>query len=73
MSVKNIEFPILGNITLENTDWEYKYTCGLQEYEFDGNPVDLDVNFIEVTEENVKKVSKALNDLKKLNKIGIEK
>jgi len=66
------ELPIFGSITLDNADWEYKYTCGLREYEFDGNPVDFDVNFIEVTEENVKKVSKALNDLKKLNEIGIE-
>ena len=72
MSVKNIELPIFGNIALENTDWEYKYCSSLWGYEFNGNPVDLDVNFIDVTDENVKKVSKALNDLEKLNKIGIE-
>jgi len=72
MSVKNIELPIFGNIALENTDWEYKYCSRLRGYEFNGNPVDLDVNFIDVTDENVKKVSKALNDLEKLNKIGIE-
>jgi hypothetical protein len=70
--MKNIELPIFGNITLENADWEYKYQYGLCKYEFDGNPVDLDVNFIEVTEENIKKVGKALNSLKELNKIGIE-
>jgi hypothetical protein len=72
MSAKNIELPLFGSITLENANWEYKYKSSLWGYEFNGNPVDLSVNFIEVTEDNVKKVSKALNSLKELNKIGIE-
>lgn len=72
MNVKNIELPLFGNIILENTDWEYKYNSCLRGYKFNGNPVDLDVNFIEVTEDNINKVSNALSSLKKLNKIGIE-
>ena len=68
----NIELPIFGNITLKNVNWEYKYQSDLQGYEFNGNPVDLGVNFIEVTEDSVNKVSKALNSLEELNKIGIE-
>ena len=72
MNTKNIELPIFGNITLKNTNWEYKYQSNLLEHEFDGNLIDLDVNFVNVTEGNVKKVAKALNDLEKLNKIGIE-
>ena len=72
MNAKNIELPLFGNITLENTDWEYKYNSNLWGYEFNGNPVDLDVNFVEVTEENVKKVSKTFNFLEELNNIGIE-
>ena len=68
----NIELPIFGNITLRNVNCEYKYQFDLQKYEFNGNLVDLDVNFIEVTEESVNKVSKALNYLEELNKIGIE-
>jgi len=72
MSTKNIELPLFGNITLKNANWEYKYTSKLWGYGFNENPVDLDVNFIEVTEDNVKKASKALSSLKELNKIGIE-
>ena len=72
MSTKSIELPILGKITLENADWEYKYNSHLFGREINGNLVDLDVNFIEVTEENIEKVSNALNDLKKLKEIGIE-
>ena len=58
MNTKNIELPIFGSIALDNTDWEYKYNSHLQGYKFNGNPVDLDVNFKEVTEKNVNRVSK---------------
>lgn len=70
--MKNIELPLFGNITLKNSDWKYKYESSLRGYEFNGNTIDLDVHFIEVTEENVKNVGQALSDLEKLNKIGFE-
>jgi len=72
MSTKNIELPIFGSIALDNADWEYKYNSHLRGYKFNGNPVDLDVNFKEVTEKNVNRVSNALNDLPEIDKIGIE-
>ena len=72
MNTKNIELPIFGSITVENSDSTYKYGSHLWGYQYNGNIVDLDVNFVEVTEENVQKVSKALNDLQEINKIGIE-
>lgn len=70
--MKNIKLPLFGSITLENADWEYKYQANLWGYDFNGSTIDLDVNFIEATEENVKKVGLTLNDLEKLNKVGLE-
>ena len=72
MNMKNIELPIFGNIILEDADWEYKYDAHLWGHEIDGQPVDVDVNFIEVSEPNISEVSRALNDLPELNKIGID-
>ena len=72
MSAKNIELPLFGNITLEATNRECKYQSRLNEYEFDGTTIDIDVNFIDVTNSNLRSVIKALNDIEKLNKIGVE-
>lgn len=72
METKSIELPLFGKVTLENTNWEYKYRYGIWEYNFNENPIDLDVNFIEVTDDTIEQVSRALNDLEMLNKIGIE-
>ena len=72
MSAKNIELPLFGSIALEAGNGEYKYQSSLNEYEFDGTTIDIDVNFIYVTDSNLMGVAKALNDLEKLNKIGIE-
>ncbi len=72
MNMKNIELPIFGNIILEDADWEYKYDSHLWGHEIDGQPVDIDVNFIEVSEPNISEVSRALNDLQELNKICID-
>lgn len=72
MNEKTIQLPIFGQITLTETNWEYKFTYNIREYNFNGNPIDLDVNFIEVTDDNIKLVSKALNDLDQLNRLGVE-
>lgn len=72
MISNTIELPILGKVTLENTDFEYKYQAGISEYDFKGKPVDLDVHFIELSQSEIDKVSHALNSIEQLDQIGLE-
>lgn len=69
---KNIELPLFGNITLEETDWEYKYTADIDQYSFDGLFISLDVNFQQLSEDNISTVGRALLDLKKISQLGTD-
>ena len=70
MAVKEIALPLFGKVKLEQTDWEYQYLGSLSEYEFGELLVDIDVNFQQITDTNIKKVSQVLNDLEKISQLG---
>lgn len=70
MAVKEITLPLFGKVKLEQTDWEYQYLGSLSEYEFGELLVDIDVNFQQINDTNIKKVSQVLNDLEKISQLG---
>lgn len=65
-----VKLPRFGEIILESLDWDYKYGKYIFGYEFNGKSVDLDVQFKEVNDDNLKKVTEALIDLDRLEKIA---
>jgi len=65
-----IETPIFGNIILEDVDGQYKYEFRRWKYDFENTVIDIDIHFKIINDENIKRVSEALNSLSKIHKIG---
>lgn len=69
--MKNITLPHFGTIELEHFDdgytpFKYDYSIGAlygDDFSYNGTPIELDVNFTELTNSNIILVTTALNDL----------
>ncbi|MFK7937233.1 MAG: DUF2004 domain-containing protein [Saprospiraceae bacterium] len=70
MTNKTIHLPIFSAIEINATNFKCTYNKTIWKYDFNGTPIDLDINFYSLSEKNIALVAPALERLTEIHQIA---